>query len=247
MSTNNPIEYIALAIVTGLTVLGLFKSPYYLVSLWFFHPLWDLIPRDLPNHMHDLPLACLIYDTVIALYLLWAVRKRRLVAIGSESENPNWNEATRNIGYALFVILILTIQVGTVYLGLSSDYLTLLAAPIGLIIVALLYWLPTKVHHIALALLTAWMGMTFAHSGHLLEIAIFFVIILLSYLGVVRNSRYFILAWGFHTIWSFAPVPWHMMHHFGMGHMTISTASGIYDLVILAYLIFALLYSKKHR
>jgi hypothetical protein len=169
------------------------------------------------------------------------------VAIGSESENPNWNEATRNIGYALFVILILTIQVGTIYLGLSSDYLTLLAAPIGLIIVALLYWLPTRVHHIALALLTAWMGMTFAHSGHLLEIAIFFVIILLSYLGVVRNSRYFILAWGFHAIWSFVPVPWHMMHHFGMGHMTISTASCIYDFVILAYLIFALLYSKKHR
>jgi hypothetical protein len=42
----------------------------------------DLIPRTLPAQMHDLPVACIIYDLIVACYLAWAVSRGRIVALG---------------------------------------------------------------------------------------------------------------------------------------------------------------------
>jgi hypothetical protein len=32
---------------------------------------WDFVPRELPAHLHDLPIACMIYDGVLAIYGGW--------------------------------------------------------------------------------------------------------------------------------------------------------------------------------
>ena len=80
--TKQPVEYIALAVVLGGTLLALWRSPWFLVGVWFFHPAWDLIPRTLPAQMHDLPVACIIYDLIVACYLAWAVSRGRIVALG---------------------------------------------------------------------------------------------------------------------------------------------------------------------
>ena len=63
--------YIALAL------LGVFKSPYFLVAAWLLHPVWDFIPRELPELYIDLPMACILFDIPIGLYLLWASRIKR--------------------------------------------------------------------------------------------------------------------------------------------------------------------------
>ncbi len=77
LSTGSPLETGALVIYFGLTALGLFRSPYFLTLAWLIHPLWDFLPRDLPAQLVDLPMACLLYDIPIGLYLLWGARQRR--------------------------------------------------------------------------------------------------------------------------------------------------------------------------
>lgn len=78
-ATGKPIEYAAFVIVVGGTLLGFFRSPWFLVGVWFFHPVWDMLPRVLPAPNSDFPLACLIYDLIVALYLAWAVRCGRII------------------------------------------------------------------------------------------------------------------------------------------------------------------------
>lgn len=86
--TGDFVEYIVFAVVAIVTILGAYKSPWFLVGLWFVHPLWDLIPRSLPPHLHDLPIACLIYDLIVAFYLVWAIRTKRIIAWGATVESP---------------------------------------------------------------------------------------------------------------------------------------------------------------
>jgi hypothetical protein len=86
--TGDFVEYIVFAVVVIVTILGVYKSPWFLVGLWFAHPLWDLMPRSLPPHLHDLPMACLIYDLIVAFYLVWAIRTKRIIAWGATAKSP---------------------------------------------------------------------------------------------------------------------------------------------------------------
>lgn len=62
------VAYLALALA------GSFVSPWFLVAAWAFHPVWDLLPRTLPDLLQDLPMACLLFDGAVAVYLGWAAR-----------------------------------------------------------------------------------------------------------------------------------------------------------------------------
>jgi len=72
---TSDLEYFMLMVVVIAAIAGVFWSPWFIAGIWMIHPLWDLIPRDLPDHQHDLPLACLIYDLVIGIYLIFRIRK----------------------------------------------------------------------------------------------------------------------------------------------------------------------------
>ncbi len=74
---GNPIEYGLFFAYIALALLGVLKSPYFLVVAWLFHPVWDFIPRELPELYVDLPMACILFDIPIGLYLLWASRIKR--------------------------------------------------------------------------------------------------------------------------------------------------------------------------
>lgn len=74
---TGPQEWGALVVVLLLAAAGTVVSPWFLVTLWLVHPLWDLLPRDLPPARHDLPHACLVYDLVVAAYLVVQVRRGR--------------------------------------------------------------------------------------------------------------------------------------------------------------------------
>lgn len=69
----------ALIVIATLTLalLGTFRSPWFLVVAWYAHIPWDFVPRELPEALLGLPLACLLFDGLIGTYLIWRIRSRR--------------------------------------------------------------------------------------------------------------------------------------------------------------------------
>lgn len=92
-------------------------------------------------------------------------------------------------------------------------------------------------------MITAWMGMTYAHSGAWFEILVFVCIMLVGILGYLTSPWWFVAAWGFHLLWNFLPRETdHHAAHATMGHLGISqAASATYDVIIFAYLLVAAL------
>jgi hypothetical protein len=69
--TGGPVEVVVFFVYVALGALGVFRSPWFLVIAWVVHIAWDLLPRTLPDHFASLPLACMIFDGLIAAYLGW--------------------------------------------------------------------------------------------------------------------------------------------------------------------------------
>jgi hypothetical protein len=77
-----PFEFAgALGIVT-LAGLGAWRWPWILAATWFGHILWDFVPRELPELMLDVPMACILYDGLIGFYLAWGVVRGRWRSFG---------------------------------------------------------------------------------------------------------------------------------------------------------------------
>lgn len=73
-------EVMVFGLYTALAVAGYYRSPWLLVVAWFIHIAWDFAPRDLPPLLADLPVACMIFDGLIGIYLLWMVTSGRMVS-----------------------------------------------------------------------------------------------------------------------------------------------------------------------
>ncbi|MFF0578093.1 DUF6010 family protein [Streptosporangium saharense] len=83
------VEYAALAVVVALTLLGMFRSPWFLVAAWVLHPVWDVVvPRHLEPPLTDLPMACVLYDLLVAAYLAYRTHRGRLTAFGRSTAKP---------------------------------------------------------------------------------------------------------------------------------------------------------------
>ncbi len=76
-------ELSVFAFIIVLALAGYLSSPWLLVLAWFGHIGWDFMPRELPELMHDLPIACMIFDGLIGTYLIWRIlsKKQPLTAI----------------------------------------------------------------------------------------------------------------------------------------------------------------------
>jgi hypothetical protein len=72
-----PRELTVAAIYVLLAALGLWVSPWFLAVGLVAHIGWDFVPRELPAHLHELPVACMIYDGVLACYGGWQAYTRR--------------------------------------------------------------------------------------------------------------------------------------------------------------------------
>lgn len=93
LQTGRTIETIIFVVYIGIALLGAFKSPYFLAFAWLFHPVWDFIPRELPDLLKDLPTACIMFDIPIGLYILWFTRKDRWMPFGKIAK-PSSSETT---------------------------------------------------------------------------------------------------------------------------------------------------------
>ncbi len=71
-------ELLVFGIITVCAVAGYFHSPWWLVAPWFLHVGWDFVPRELPPLYQQLPLACMIFDGLIGIYLLLMTLSRSL-------------------------------------------------------------------------------------------------------------------------------------------------------------------------
>jgi hypothetical protein len=235
---SSDFEVVVLIVVCLMALAGVLWSPWFLVVLWFVHPLWDLIPRDLPEHQHDLPLACLIYDLIVAVYLLWRTRKGFFAdAVATPAKPTKYlNSGAARMGIAGIVAFILIAEiliVGSLTMDpLSPAYSW--AAAVFLILTT--FWLPVPTQRLFWAAFTMWTGMNFAHSGDLLEIIVFFAMIALAILGYRVSIYFWVIAWSFHGLWNFLPREHDMASAMLMGHWMIPLAGAIFELVIAVYL-----------
>ena len=245
---TSDIEYFALIVVVVAAIAGVFWSPWFIAGIWMIHPLWDLLPRDLPDHQHDLPLACLIYDLVIGVYLIFRTRAKSFDGAIVEHKTGSKMFSTglgRTIAALIMLAVIITqiLVVGTVSM---ESYSTWVAAPVAVALILSTLWLPREGQKIFWAVLTAWTGMTFAHSGEALEIAVFGLMGLVAVLGFRKSPYIWAGAWAFHALWHFLPRE-HISHEAAllMGHWMVPTAGAVFELSIAAFLFWFALQEKK--
>ena len=224
--TGDAIEYVIFIVYLILTMLGIFKSPYFLAFAWLFHPLWDFLPRTLPVHMHDLPLACAFFDTPIGLYLLWGSWKKRWVPFGDDASN---RAALLRSGKAIFIGILIMAVSSAIVAAIGSGYLNWVALAASLIIIFGFRFMGETAELISWAVLTGWLGMTYAHTGGTGDAIFFLVYVVVSALGVFKSPYYLGIAWLVFIPYSFLP---HHAHHmspdFALATVFYCLPSGLY-------------------
>ncbi len=197
------------------------------------------MPRQLPAAQADLPLGCLIYDLIVAIYVAWLTRRAARRGEPSATLAP-WSSAAKNMGYATVAGLVVLVEVLVAWWAADRGLLLSVAAPLGLVVVLGLWWLPAQAQRVAWVVVTGWMGMTYAHSGVWYEIVVFLVIVVLAMLGATRSSWWFVIAWAAHLLWNAWPRAVAHHHSATMGHLGLEpAASAIYDAVIVVALVIA--------
>ena len=242
------LEYVALIVVVVAAIAGVFWSPWFLAGIWMIHPLWDLVPRDLPEHQHDLPLACLIYDLVIGVYLIIRIRAKFFdgAMVEHKTGSKIFSTGLGRTSAALIMLAVVITQILVVGTVSMESYSTWVAAPVALALILSTLWLPREGQNIFWAVFTAWTGMTFAHSGEALEIAIFGLMGLLAVLGFRKSPFIWAGAWAFHALWHFLPrEPISHETALLMGHWMVPTAGAVFELSIAAFLFWFALQEKK--
>ena len=245
---TSDIEYVALVVVVVASIAGVFWSPWFIAGIWMIHPLWDLVPRDLPEHQHDLPLACLIYDLVIGVYLIFRIRAKFFdkAKVELKTNSKMFSTGLGRTTAALIMLAVIITQIVVVGTVSMESYSTWVAAPVAVALILSTLWLPREGQKIFWAVLTAWTGMTFAHSGEALEIAIFGLMGLVAVLGFRKSPYIWAGAWAFHALWHFLPRE-HISHEAAllMGHWMVPTAGAVFELSIAAFLFWFALQEKK--
>lgn len=73
-------ELVAFAVCAGLAILGLTTSPWFLAAGFVAHIGWDFLPRELPSHLVGLPVACLLFDGLVAANIAWNAKTGRWIS-----------------------------------------------------------------------------------------------------------------------------------------------------------------------
>jgi hypothetical protein len=237
-------EYGALLIVILAAIAGVVWSPWFLVAIWVLHPIWDLLPRDLPEQQHDLPIACLMYDLVVAAYLAWRVRSGffKDAVVEPDTATRFISKGWSRLAIASYVLAVIAIEITVVGMVSMESYSQIAAVIVPFALIVSLIWLPLDVQRIFWMAFTIWTGMTFAHSGEFLEILIFFAMIGLAIAGFRVNSYYWVIAWTFHAAWNLVPRAHDMSSSLLMGHWMEPLAGFTFEIIIAVYLI---VFSKR--
>ena len=226
LQTGSPIEYLMFVVYVILSALGIFKSPYFLALAWLFHPVWDAVPRDLPAQMQDLPLACAFFDTPIGLYLLWGSWKQRWLPFGEDGSNK---AALIRSAKAIFAGILIMAVSSAIVSAIGSGYLNWVALVSSILIIIGFRFMGETAELIAWAVLTGWLGMTYAHTGGVGDALFFFAYVAVSALGVFKSPYFLGAAWLVFIAYSFLPHHLnHMSPDFALATVFYCTPAGMY-------------------
>lgn len=228
LSTGGTLEYVIFVVYAVLSILGVFKSPYFLALAWLFHPIWDFVPRTLPTAMHDLPMACAFFDTPIGLYLLWGAWKKRWTVFGNESV---WGS---NTGKTMLIALAMAIVTLGVIFSAASHVLLIATVPLAVAIILVFRAMGAKAEFIAWAFFTGWAGMTYAHTGGMLEALVFLAYVVLSALAVFVSPYFLLAAWLVFIPWSLMP------HELSNRFPEFAPAGVLFALIVSLYFVWQL-------
>lgn len=230
LQTGSPVEYLMFFIYIVLSALGIFKSPYFLAAAWLFHPFWDALPRDLPAQMQDLPLACAFFDTPIGLYLLWGSWKKRWIPFGEDLSN---RAALIRSAKTIFIGVLIIAASSVIVAATGTGYLNWAALASSVLIILGFRFMGETAELIAWAVLTGWLGMTYAHTGGTGEALFFLAYVVISAMGVFKSPYFLGLAWMVFIPYSFLP---HHAHHMSAD---FAAATIFYCLPAGAYLLWS--------
>jgi len=131
----------------------------------------------------------------------------------------------------IFAGLLMTAASYATVAAAGSGSLTVIALPMALILILCFRFIGTKSEQIAWAVFTGWLGMTYAHTGNMLDALVFFIYVAFSALGVFKSPYYLAAAWLLFIPWSFLP------HELTQMHPDFPIACAIYCLPIGLYLL----------
>ena len=142
---------------------------------------------------------------------------------------PPWKYSLRQTAltvYVVFVIILLGYAVGYAAMG---KVLVKTAFPLSGAVILAFAFLPRRAEAVAWASLTGWLGMTYAHTGGAVEIAVFFLYVALAALGLFRSSWFMAIPWFAHIAWDYLPrtLP-EMYHELPMACALFDAPIGIY-------------------
>lgn len=202
LSTGSAIEYVVFTLYLVLTALGVLKSPVFLAVAWLAHPAWDAVPRTLPGELADLPAACALFDTPIGLYLLWGWRRQRWTALGADRSNRS---VAIRLGRTVVAGILAAGATTAVASAPGSGILEWVGLGCAVLLIVGFRVLGREAELIAWSALTGWLGMTYAHTGGVLDAAFFFAYVGIAALGAFASPLWLAGAWLAFVPWSFLP------------------------------------------
>jgi len=151
---------------------------------------------------------------------------------------PTWKYSLKQTALTVYVILIIILLGYAVGYAAMGKVLVQAAFPLSIAVIGAFRLLNPKAESVAWAGLTAWLGMTYAHTGSMVEIAVFFLYVALGALGIFRSSWFLVFPWFAHIAWDFLPRTLPAMYH------ELPVACALYDGPIGLYLAW---YSWRQR
>lgn len=104
--------------------------------------------------------------------------------------------------YIVFWVVLTGYAVGA---AAHAGSLIVAAFPFAAILIAALRITGQTTEQIGWAVFTGWLGMTYAHTGGPLEVAVFFVYVALAAHGTFSSPWALGIAWVAHVAWDFVP------------------------------------------
>lgn len=235
LQTGSFIEVVAFFFYAVFAAMGIFISPYYLAIGWLLHPIWDFVPRQLPNMLLDLPTACILFDIPIGLYVLVGAWKKRWTVFNQNLEQPSTKihskQAIKQTATAIYILILLVALSYIPSVLINLNVLTWASVPLSIVLILALRLIGSRAELIAWAVFTGWIGMTYAHTGGLIEALAFFVYVALSGLGVFSSSYFLATAWLIFIPWNFLP------HELPSVYKDLPLACILFSIPIVIYLL----------
>ena len=125
----------------------------------------------------------------------------------------SWKFSLKQTAVTVYIFVLIIALGYAVGLAAHSQMLVKIALPLSLAVILSVCWLGRTAELLAWAGLTTWLGMSYAHTGPPVEIAVFFAYVACAALGIFRSPWFLAIPWLAHIGWDFLPRTLPEMYH----------------------------------